>query len=297
MSNLEIKIPATVPENSKEIYLDNLNKITKNTKNLFLFAGDQKIEHLNKDFLGKNISAESADPEHLFRIASLGKVGCFASQLGLISQYGNDYRDINYVVKLNSKTDIVDTNQKEPVSSLLNTVEDVVNLKKNSDLSIVGIGFTIYLGSEFENIMLEQASQVILKAHQNGLIAMLWIYPRGKAVKNELDPDLIIGACGVASCLGADFVKVNNPGVKYLKQAVVAAGRTKVILAGGKQKDSDVFLQDLYDNIKNGFVAGCAVGRNIHQTDLNYALRLCKAINGMIYENIIFNEAKKYLTE
>ena len=40
---------------------------------------------------------------------------------------------------------------------------------------------------------------------------MLWIYPRGKAVTAEKDPDLIAGAAGVALCLGADFVKVNPP--------------------------------------------------------------------------------------
>ena len=43
------------------------------------------------------------------------------------------------------------------------------------------------------------------------LSLVLWIYPRGKAVPDEKDPDLIAGAAGVALCLGADFVKVNPP--------------------------------------------------------------------------------------
>jgi len=57
-----------------------------------LFAGDQKVEHLNDDFFGEGISGDDADAEHMFRIASRGRVGIFATQLGLVARYGNDYR-------------------------------------------------------------------------------------------------------------------------------------------------------------------------------------------------------------
>ncbi|MBU4387701.1 aldolase [Candidatus Dependentiae bacterium] len=295
--DLEKMIPLNVHSDNKNLYLENLKKITKDTGKLFLFAGDQKIEHLNKDFYGKDISSQSADPEHLFKIANSGYVGCFATQLGLISKYGNDYKNINYVVKLNSKTDIVQTKQLEPMSSLLNTVQDIVDFKQSSALSIVGVGYTIYLGSENENSMLAQASRIIYDAHKNGLIAILWIYPRGKAVKNELDPELIAGACGVGVCLGADFVKINNPGKEYLTNCVKAAGRTGIVLAGGKHKDSEFFLEELYEQVNKFKISGCAVGRNIHQKDLDNAVRFCKAIYGIIYENIILNDAKNYLKE
>ena len=294
---LEKRIPLTVPKDYKNIYLQNLNKITKNTGKLFLFAGDQKIEHLNKDFYGKNISLESADPEHLFKIANSGYIGCFATQLGLISKYGNDYKNINYIVKLNSKTDLVSVKQSEPISALLNTVQDVIEFKKNFELSIVGVGYTIYLGSEHESIMLAQASQIISESHKNGLIVILWIYPRGKAVKNELDPEIIAGACGVSVSIGADFVKINNPGKENLKNCVTAAGRSGVLLAGGKQKESELFLEDIYEQINKFKISGCAIGRNIHQKNLDEAIRFCKAIYGIVYENIILNDAKNYLKE
>jgi len=44
----EVSIPANV--SSEEEFLKSFNEATKNTGNLMLFAGDQKIEHLNKDF-------------------------------------------------------------------------------------------------------------------------------------------------------------------------------------------------------------------------------------------------------
>ena len=59
--------------------------------------------------------------------------------------------------------------------------------------------------------MMAEAGELIAQAHANGLLVVLWIYPRGKAVKAEKDPALIAGAAGVALCLGADFVKVNPP--------------------------------------------------------------------------------------
>ena len=73
--------------------------------------------------------------------------------------------------------------------------------RKNSKLNILGIGYTIYLGSEYESAMLNAAAQAIFEAHQNGLIVVLRIYPRGTAVGNEKDPHLIAGAAGVAAAL------------------------------------------------------------------------------------------------
>ena len=87
----------------------------------------------------------------------------------------------------------------------------MVDFSLRSGLNILAVGYTIYLGSEHEATMLHQAARIIYDAHQHGLITVLWIYPRGKAVADEKDPHLIAGATGVAACLGSDFVKVNYP--------------------------------------------------------------------------------------
>ena len=66
-------VPADVPADKRSTYEANFQLVTKGTGNLALFAGDQKVEHLNDDFFGKTsqgpIAAEDNDPEHLFRIA------------------------------------------------------------------------------------------------------------------------------------------------------------------------------------------------------------------------------------
>jgi fructose-bisphosphate aldolase/6-deoxy-5-ketofructose 1-phosphate synthase len=264
-----------------------------------LFAGDQKIEHLNDDFAGEGIHPDDADPEHLFRIASRGRIGVFATQLGLIARYGRDYPDVPYLVKLNSRTNLVATSQRDPVSSGLHHVRQVVDLRDRTGLSILGVGYTVYLGSEYEALMLHQAAQAVYQAHQEGLVTVLWMYPRGRAVKDERDPHLIAGAAGVAAALGSDFAKVNPPkgGVAVdatlLREAVAAAGRTGVVCAGGSQASVPEFLQQLHDQIHLGGTVGNATGRNIHQRSLDEAVRFCNAIAAITLDGASVDEAMR----
>jgi fructose-bisphosphate aldolase / 6-deoxy-5-ketofructose 1-phosphate synthase len=99
--------------------------------------------------------------------------------------------------------------------------------------------------------MLVQAAQVVYDAHQHGIVTVLWIYPRGTAVKDEKDLHLIAGATGVGVCLGTDFVKVNYPekvgadSAEIFKEAIKAVGRTKVVCADGSRDEVEDFLRKL----------------------------------------------------
>ncbi|MBA2862368.1 aldolase [Methanococcus maripaludis] len=297
----EVLIPLETPKSMHEEYIQNYLNLTRNTGNLMLFAGDQKIEHLNEDFYGKDISKDDANPEHLFKIAKSSKIGGFAVQFGLLSRYGHDYKDINYIIKLNSKTNLVETNQKDPISRSLININNILEFKKNSGINIVGVGYTIYLGSEYEPEMLSEASKIIYEAHKGGLVVILWIYPRGKSVENEKDPHLIAGATGVASCLGADFVKVNYPKsenpAESFKEAVMAAGRTKVVCAGGSSTDIESFLKQLYEQIHISGASGNATGRNIHQKSFSDAISMCNAIYAITIDGKTVSEALNIYNE
>jgi fructose-bisphosphate aldolase / 6-deoxy-5-ketofructose 1-phosphate synthase len=277
------KTPLSVPKNKEADYLRNLKQATYNTGNLFLFAGDQKIEHLNDDFSDE---FKNANPEHLFEIASKSKVGVFAAHLGLISRYGRKYKNIPYLVKLDGKSNIVKS--KDPLSRGLWSVSDVLEFRKSSKLKILGLGYTIYLGSEYEDEMLREAAQIVLEAHKNGLIVVLWIYPRGKNVKNEKSLDTIAGAAGLALCLGADFVKLNYPlgvekkEVEKFKKVVIAAGNTGVICSGGSKIDGKKLLKLSEKQIKVAGTKGFAIGRNIHQNSLKSAIKLSNDLHDII---------------
>jgi fructose-bisphosphate aldolase / 6-deoxy-5-ketofructose 1-phosphate synthase len=298
----DVIVPADVPQGAMNAYIENYRTVTRDTGRLMLFAGDQKVEHLNADFYGDNISPDDNDPEHLFRIAGGSKIGLFATQLGLIARYGRDYPDIPYMVKMNSKTNLVKTSQADPMSEAWFTVQHVADFHHKSGLKIVGVGYTMYIGSVNESQMLREAAQIVYEAHQHGYITVLWMYPRGVAVKDEKDPGLIAGAAGVGACLGSDFVKVNYPkkeGISEadaLKQATTAAGRTKVVCAGGESDDVKLFLQKLHDQIHISGAAGNATGRNIHQKSLNEAIRMCNAIYAVTVEDRSVEDAYKVYT-
>lgn len=299
-----LHIPLSVPTKAHDEYTKNYRAITQHspTQRLLLFAGDQKIEHLNEDFYGKDIPQECGNPEHLFKIASQSRIGAFATQLGLITHYGKDYPDINYVVKLNAKTNLVPTSQMDPLSLALNTIDDVIKLKKNSKLNIVGVGYTLYPGSIHEAAMLTQAATIIQQAHEHGLVAILWSYPRGKAVSNERDAAVIAGAAGIGVCLGADFIKINPPtaqqkstNAELLQQATQAAGRAGVICSGGSSQDPKTFLEELYKQLHVGNTRGAAVGRNIHQKSVKEAIAFCNALAAIVYDDADIKTALKLL--
>jgi len=296
-----IDVPADVPSAHQARYEENFQTMTKGTGRLMLYAGDQKVEHLNDDFYGtlssgEPIAADDADPEHLFRIAADGVIGCFATQFGLIARYGRDYSAVPYLVKLNSKSHLIKTSQRDPRSLAWVSVDDALSLEQ-AGLNIVGIGFTVYLGSEFESEQMHEAAQACYHAHKNGLVAVLWVYPRGAAVPEEQHPHIIAGATGLGATLGADFVKVNYPKVKEgspaeaFREAVQAAGRTRVITAGGSSTDPRKFLQTLHDQIFISGACGSATGRNIHQKSLKEAVQMTNAISAITYGGLTVDAA------
>jgi len=293
-----VRIPAGVPDRAKDTYVNNFLAVTRASGNLMLFAGDQKVEHLNEDFYGPGIAADDGDPEHLFRIASKAQIGAFATQIGLISLYGRDYPGVHYIVKLNSKSPLVGTDQRDPLSRQWVDVDQVMDFSRDSRLLIAGVGYTIYLGSEFENEMLGEAARIVYQAHRYGLVTVLWIYPRGRAVEKERDPALIAGACGVAACLGSDFVKVNYPegGEEAFRPAVRAAGRCGVVCAGGSSTDVRSFLDRLARQISISGARGNATGRNIHQKPLDEAVRMCNAISAITIKGMNVDQAMAVYT-
>ena len=298
-------VPADVPDELIETFIDNMDAATCGTGKMNLFACDQKIEHLNDDFYdgGNTIPLTSNDPEHLFAIGQKcheqGTIGVLAGQLGLISHYARDYPEIPYLVKLNSKSHLVKTKQRDPISQALWDMDDVMSLVHNG-INVVGIGYTIYIGSEYEHEMLSEAAQFIRQAHELGMISVVWMYPRGNAVGDEKDTQLISGAAGVAACIGADFAKVNYPAEfegmtrpESLAIASQAAGRTGIICSGGGSLPPEEFLQRLWDQMNTGNCRGAATGRNIHQKGTQDAVKMTAACHAIICESASVDEALK----
>ena len=281
---MNLILPATVPPDKHETYRKNYETITHKTDRLFLFAADQKMEHLNKDFFGPGLPPEINTPEHIFSIADQSNIGVFATHLGLINRYAQEFKNIPYCAKLDGKTNL---SQGEPYSMQIWSVQDALTTMQNTGITIHAVGYTVYVGSEYERDMLTEAATIVKNAHAAGLVAILWMYPRGAGVENEKDENLIAGAAGLGASLGADFVKVNEPdsGPAGLKQAVEAAGNTKVIVAGGPALKQENCLEMVKQQLELGSTAGGAIGRNIFQHSLKDAINLSNKLSELIYKN------------
>jgi fructose-bisphosphate aldolase/6-deoxy-5-ketofructose 1-phosphate synthase len=292
----EIKIPLSVPSAKRAEYLKNFKAATASSGSLLLFAGDQKVEHLNDDFFGSNICPEDASPEHLFQIASAAPIGVFATHLGLIASYGQKYSKIPYLVKMNGRSNLYNNTDKINSKAWLD-VKDVVNFKKQSGLRILGVGYTIYLGGENESKMLKEASEIIMEAHNQGLLAVIWMYPRGLKI-NEEDIHTIAGGAGLAAALGADFVKVKYPYkskdakvAEKFQEVTSAAGNCRVICVGGSKQNSEELIKQAWIHKNKAGVSGLAVGRNLHQRPLKEAISLATALALIINHDASLEEA------
>jgi fructose-bisphosphate aldolase/6-deoxy-5-ketofructose 1-phosphate synthase len=292
----EIKIPLSVPASKRADYQKNLRLATAGSGSLFLFAGDQKVEHLNDDFVGAGIAKEDGSPEHLFQIAAASPVGVFATHLGLIASYGHKYPKIPYLIKMNGRTNLYKDSEKIMGKSWL-TVDDVMNFKKQSGLNILGVGYTIYLGGQKESKMLKEASEIIIEAHKNGLLAVIWIYPRGLKI-NEEDIHTIAGGAGVGAALGADFIKVKYPSAakgqktaESYQEVIRAAGLSKIICAGGSKQSAENLIEQAWLQKNIAGSGGLAIGRNLHQRPLKEAINLATALALVINHDTDFKDA------
>lgn len=279
--------PLTVPSSARELFSKNYRVLTHGTNRLLLFTGDHKIDHLNADFYGDDIPDACNSPDHLFAIASKAPIGGFAAHLGLLARHAHSDKTVPLVAKLNGVTNLSSNN---PRADSLYSVADVVTFAKYSKLPIVGVGYTIYLGSKHESAMLAQAAQHVLLAHQYGLVAILWVQPFERAVSDKEHPDLLAGAAGIAASLGADFVKISaapneNPGeqAQALRQAVGAAGNTGVLCSGGALMDATTFTTQVNAQLSIAGTRGIVVGRNVYQRPLAEAVELCTELSRLIY--------------
>lgn len=219
---------------------------------LFL-AYDQGLEHGPDDFSDENI-----DPKSIIRIAKQGKYDAMIFQKGIAERYHKEIISsrVPLILKLNGKTNL---SKGEPLSTQLCTVREAIKLGASA------VGYTIYIGSEHEAVMFHEFAEIEREAHLHGLPVIAWIYPRGKAVEGK-DPAMLLAyAARVGLELGADIVKIHWTGsVEDLAWAVKAAGKTRVVIAGGARSDQKTFLKHIKEALSAG-VSGLAVGRNIWQ--------------------------------
>lgn len=229
-----------------------LNKLTTRGKALYL-AYDQGLEHGPTDFNDKNV-----DPRYIIEIAKKGKYNGMVFQKGIAEKYNKEIKasKIPLIIKLNGKTNLF---KGEPISRQLCTVDEAVKL------GAAAVGYTIYIGSDSEDELLQEFENIQREAHRKNLPVIVWIYPRGKSIKEKKPEELMVYGARTGLEIGADVVKLQYFGkFKDLKWAVKSAGKTKVVVAGGTKKDEKQFLAQVKEIMDAGCM-GLAIGRNVWQ--------------------------------
>jgi len=235
-----------------------LEKITRNGRAMFL-AYDQGMEHgPEKDFDDENV-----DPQAILEIAEKGQFTGVIFQKGIAEKYYDPKANkVPLIVKLNGKTNLR-TEFDEPYSPQLCSVKEAIGLGASA------VGYTIYVGSQFEGKMMQEFSAIEQEAEKHGLPVIAWMYPRGKAVAGkESSREILAHAARLGLELGADIIKVPYNGDKeYFEWVVKAAGKAKVVMSGGpKTETREEFLEMVKDVLSAGAI-GVAVGRNVWQDD------------------------------
>jgi len=191
-----------------------------------------------------------------------------------------------------------------------------------SDLGAVGIGATIYFGSEGSIRQIEEIGHAFAEAHRLGMFTVLWTYLRNDAfVKDGVDYHLSADLTGQANHLGvtieADIIKqkqpINNGGynaVKFGKTSPLVysklttdnpidltrwqvvncyAGRIGLINSGGEATGDN----DLAGAVRTAVInkraggQGLILGRKAFQRPINEGAALINAVQDVYLDDSV----------
>jgi class I fructose-bisphosphate aldolase len=174
---------------------------------LSILPVDQGIEHSGAANFAPN--PEYFDPARLCDLAIAADCNAIATTLGTLGIVSRRYvTRIPFIVKINHND----------LFRYPNTYDQrlFASVQQAADLGAVGIGATIYFGSDTSIHQIEEISAAFAEAHRLGLFTVLWTYTRNDAFKKDgVDYHVSADLTGQANHLGvtieADIIKQKQP--------------------------------------------------------------------------------------
>jgi len=185
---------------------------------LSILPVDQGIEHTAGASFAPN--PMYFDPENIVKLAIEGGCNAVASTLGVLGLCSRKYaHKIPFVVKINHNELMTYPNKYDQIL--------FADVEQAADMGAVGIGATIYFGSEESGRQIQEVSEQFQRAHELGLFTILWCYTRNNAFNADKDYHVAADLTGQANHLGvtiqADIIKQklpeNNGGFNAIKFA------------------------------------------------------------------------------
>jgi class I fructose-bisphosphate aldolase len=267
------------------------------TGKLVILPVDQGFEHgPGRSFA---INPPGYDPRYHFELAIEAGCNAYAAPLGFLEAGARDFAgQIPLILKANNHDVLME--EKDPDQAVTGSVRDAIRL------GCVGIGFTIYPGSEHRLSMYNQLRELALEAKAHGLVVVVWSYPRGSGLSKDGETaiDVTAYAAQIAAQLGAHLIKVKLP-TAHLEQAAAKKvyekekvpidslaervrhvvqssfdGRRIVIFSGGAA-DTDEAVFEQVRAIRDGGGFGSIIGRNSFQRKKPDALKFLDTVMGI----------------
>lgn len=257
---------------------------------LVILPVDQGYEHGPARSFGPNPAAY--DPHYLFDLALEAGLSAYAAPLGPLEQGSDTFAgQLPLILKLNSANSLAAGARAD--QAVTATVKDAMRL------GCVGVGFTIYPGSEACYDQMEELRDIIREARASGLAAVVWSYPRGGQVSKEGETalDIVAYAAHMAALMGAHIIKVKPPKagidlaaaksayekaevpmetlpqrIAHVMQVAFNSKRL-VVFSGGDAKGTEALLDEIRQ-VRDGGGHGSIIGRNSFQRPRAQALEL-----------------------
>lgn len=265
---------------------------------------DQGIEHTAGASFAPN--PDYFDPENIIKLAIEGGCNAVASTYGVLASVSRKYaHKIPFVVKINHNELVTYPNSYNQVL--------FGSIKNAWDMGAVGVGATIYFGSEESRRQIVEIAEAFDYAHELGMATILWCYVRNDAFKKDgkdyhVAADLTSQANHLGVTIQADIIKQklpeNNGGFKAVgfakthpkmydelctdhpidlcryQVANCYMGRVGLINSGGASGGAT----DLGDAVETAIInkraggMGLISGRKAFQKDLKTGIKLLNAI-------------------
>ncbi|NNN15082.1 MAG: class I fructose-bisphosphate aldolase [Acidimicrobiaceae bacterium] len=265
---------------------------------------DQGIEHSAAASFSKNPAY--FDPSAICELAINAGCSAVATTLGGLGIVSRRFvHKIPFIVKINHNELLKYPNRFDQVM--------FGSVRQAADLGAVGVGATIYFGSEESTRQIVEVSEAFAEAHRLGMFTVLWCYLRNSGFKTEngdfhTAADLTAQANHIGVTIEADIIKQKLPTINggfnelsFSKTDPLVyselttdhpidltrwqvtncyAGRIGLINSGGESRGAS----DLVDAVTTAVVnkraggVGLIVGRKAFQRPMKEGVALLEAI-------------------
>jgi class I fructose-bisphosphate aldolase len=302
--------PVAVLRNLQSVF--NTGRLGR-TGYLSILPVDQGIEHSAAASFAKNPAY--FDPKNICELAVEGGCNAVATTFGVLGMVARRYaHKIPFIVKMNHNELLTYPNRYDQV--MFGSVQEAY------ELGAVGVGATIYFGSEESTRQLQEVSEAFQEAHSLGLFTVLWCYLRNDGFKKDgvdymLSADLTGQANHMGVTIEADIIKQkqpeNNGGypainfgktdplvyselapdnpIEWTRWQVVNCymGRVPLINSGGESKGEADLAQAVRTAVINKRAGGTGliVGRKAFRRPLKEGVELLNAVQDVYLDGSV----------